>query len=390
MVHTIASRWISRPVSGVVLSTLMAVSYCGAGAAQSPPVYQTQPTYAPPGAPAPLPAPGTPVPPAVPGTPAPLPVTGGSNPGIQQFDQNSYVLGPGDVLAIELFGQPELSKSYPILIDGTVSLLMVGNVAVRGLTLKQAADKISAEYARYFRRPIVTTRLENNRPITIGVSGEVTRPGSYITPREQVPKLSFLLQNAGGITPRADVRTIQVRRAQALGPDSLVKVDLWKLIKEGDVSQDVLLRDGDSIFVPTATALSPSEATTLALTTFSPTTINVNVVGEVKRPGIQQLQPNTPLNNAILAAGGFVPTRAKTGSVRMIRLNPDGTVTDREVKIDLAQGINPESNPTMQNNDVIVIGRSSLASFSDTVGAVLEPFNGITGIVSRGLIFQRF
>jgi polysaccharide export outer membrane protein len=330
-----------------------------------------------------------------------VPPPGPNSSAIQQFDQEAYLLGPGDVITVELFGQPEMTKPYRVLNDGTVGLPMVGNVMVRGLTLKQAAAAISAQYGRYYRRPVVTTRLDSNRPISIGVSGQVFRPGTYIVGGDspgsptggninvngitRIPKLTFAIQSAGGITPKADIRSIQVRRPQMGRPDMMINVDLWRLLKEGDLSQDVLLRDGDSIVIPEATTVTAAEYTALALTTISPATINVNVVGEVRRPGLNQMIPNSPLNNAILMAGGFVPGRANPNKVQLIRLNPDGTITQKQLKVNIAGGIDPESNPTLQNNDVIVVGRSGLASFSDSVGQVLAPFNGITGVVTGGL-----
>jgi polysaccharide biosynthesis/export protein len=156
-------------------------------------------------------------------------------------------------------------------------------------------------------------------------------------------------------------------------------------LKEGDLSQDVVLRDGDSILVPTATDLTPAESTELASATFSPSTINVNVVGEVKVAGVKQLSPNTPLNSAIMASGGFIPTRANTTRLTLIRLNPDGTVSKRDIKINLAENLNSKTNPPLQNGDTVIVGRSGLAGFSDTLGTVLSPFNAITGIFSGGI-----
>ncbi len=335
-----------------------------------------------------------------------------ANPEVQQFNQESYILGPGDSIFVEVFNQPDISKAYLVLIDGTVSMPLVGNVPVRGLTLKEASNAISTQYAQFLKRPVVTARLEANRSVTVGISGQVNRPGTYVvgqtatsqaatglgqtTPGTvtgsgistpgSAPKLSLVLQSAGGITSTADIRNIKIRRPQASGnPDTIITVNLWRLLKEGDLSQDVVLRDGDSIVVPTATALTPAEVTELSSATFSPSTINVNVVGEVKVAGVKQLRPNTPLNSAIMASGGFIPTRAKTSSLTLIRLNPDGTVNKRDIKINLAENLNPDTNPALQNGDTVIVGRSGLASFSDTLGTVLSPFNAITGIFSGGL-----
>ncbi|MBW4553054.1 MAG: polysaccharide biosynthesis/export family protein [Aphanocapsa sp. GSE-SYN-MK-11-07L] len=344
-------------------------------------------------------------------TPATDPAATGSQ--IQQFDQESYLLGTGDVIFVEVFNQPDISKSYQVLIDGTVSMPLVGNVPVRGLTLKEASNTISAQYANYLKRPVVTARLEASRPVTVGISGAVNRPGTYVVGQTATaiaatglgqtapgtvsgagqgaqgaaaaPKLSLVLQSAGGITANADVRNIQIRRPQAGGaPETMITVNLWRLLRDGDLSQDVVLRDGDSILVPIATALTPAEITELSSATFSPSTINVNVVGEIKAPGVKQLRPNTPLNSAIMAAGGFIPTRANTTKLILIRLNPDGTVAKRELKINLAENLNADNNPPLQNGDTVIIGRSGIASFSDTLGTVLSPLNGITGVFTGG------
>ena len=107
----------------------------------------------------------------------------------------------------------------------------------------------------------------------------------------------------------------------------------------------------------------------------------MSVVGEVTEPGIVEVPPNSPLNQALLAAGGFDPARANTNEVKLIRLNPDGTVVQRIVPIALDQGINDETNPALRNNDVIVVGQSGSANFADAVG-------GIFGAL--GAIFQPF
>ena len=90
---------------------------------------------------------------------------------------------------------------------------------------------------------------------------------------------------------------------------------MWKLLTSGDIDQDVIVQDGDTIVFPTVTELNPAEATFLADTTLSPSQIQVNVVGEVKRPGQVEIRPNSSLNQALLAAGGFNDARASSGRI---------------------------------------------------------------------------
>lgn len=104
------------------------------------------------------------------------------------------------------------------------------------------------------------------------------------------------------------------------------------MLKEGDVSQDLFLQDRDTIVIPTATVISPAESIQVATASFSPECCRVNIVGEVKQPGSVKIPPNTPLNQAVLAAGGFT-TRDRTKSVDLIRLNPNGTITKRNIAI---------------------------------------------------------
>jgi polysaccharide export outer membrane protein len=100
-----------------------------------------------------------------------------------------------------------------------------------------------------------------------------------------------------------------------------------------------------------------------------------------------EVPPNTPLNQALLAAGGF-NNRARKSRVDLIRLNPNGTVSKRTVDINLAQGINDQSNPILRNNDVVVVNRSGLASVSDTLGTILSPVGSIFTFFNFFRIFQ--
>ena len=234
--------------------------------------------------------------------------------------------------------------------------------------------------------------IQANEPVNVAVIGEVYRPGSYEVKPEiknrnesqlgnvrqgQPARLTQAIALAGGIKPLANVRNIQVRRQTRSGSVQTVDVDLWALLQEGDVSQDLILKDGDTIAIPTAENLDPSESETLASASFSPSTINVNVVGEVEAPGQVELPPNTPLNQALLAAGGFDDARADKSDVELIRVNPNGTVSKREIEVDLGADINEETNPTLQNNDVVVVDRSGLAEVTDGLGTALSPLGAV-------------
>jgi len=238
--------------------------------------------------------------------------------------------------------------------------------------------------------------LDSDREINVTVVGEVYRPGSHrIVPTannnnnnnndldrggtRKPARLTQAIQQAGGIKPLADIRQVQVLRYTRDGSQQKIPVDLWSLLEKGDMTGDIFLQEGDTVIIPTATEISAKESETLASASFAPKTINVKVVGEVVKPGTIEVPPNTPLNQAILTAGDFDKRRADQSTVELIRLNPNGTVTKTSINVDFSQGINEKTNPILRNNDVVVVHRSNLASATDTLGAVLSPFTGLTG-----------
>ncbi len=217
-------------------------------------------------------------------------------------------------------------------------------------------------------------------PRTVTVIGEVLRPGPYVVKggnteldrlSEGLPTLTRAIQLAGGITHQADIRRVQIRRPNVAGAAQIFYANLWQLLQTGDINQDPIIEDGDTIVVPTATKVNPSEAVEISSASFSPDRIRIYLVGEeVDPPGVRpspevQLPPNTPLNQALLSAGAFNRIRANKNSIDLIRLNLDGTVTKRTVTIDLTAGINEETNPLLRNNDIIVVNRSGLARARD-------------------------
>ncbi|MEM9806922.1 MAG: SLBB domain-containing protein [Cyanobacteria bacterium P01_D01_bin.56] len=330
----------------------------------------------------------------------PVEVTGRSTRGVNESTValETYTLGPGDEIRVAVLSTNELFEEpidQIILLDGSLTLPWVGKIDIAGLNPIEAEQKVVRAYQRYLRNPSVTFQLLQPRPIRVGIVGEIKRPGGYTLQvssdaGEQSessesrtrfwPSVTQAISNAGGITRAADVRSVQLKRE---GVPGIIQVDLWDLVESGNLRQDVLLRDGDQILIPTAQVIDNSEVIALANTTFAPETITVNVVGEVSTPGSLAVPPDTLLNQAILTAGGF-NTRARTSRVEFIRINPNGTVSQRSVDIDLAQDVNTDENPVLQNGDTIIVGRSSLAATSDTAGLIFSPltqlFLGLFGV----------
>jgi polysaccharide export outer membrane protein len=209
----------------------------------------------------------------------------------------SYKLGGGDRILVEILEVPDLTRGYEVLSDGSVNLPLIGLVSVRGRTLVEATNIIRNAYRRVLKDPIVTVSLVAARPLNVGVIGEVTRPGNFIlsltagpgtAPSVQYPTVTQAIRLAEGVTGVADIRNIRVRRPQPDGPDQVLNVNLWKFLQEGDISQDLILQDRDTIVVPTVANFNQAEARQFATANFSPPPErprSISIVGQVTRPG---------------------------------------------------------------------------------------------------------
>ncbi len=268
--------------------------------------------------------------------------------------------------------------------DGDSILIPVTEVADLALTKQLIATNLASR---------------SSRPIQVAVVGEVLRPGPHVltgsggaggsnnsgntaianTTSSTVPTLTQAIQQAGGISQLADIRNVQVRRQTRSGTEQKITVDFWKLLKAGDLLQDVPLQEGDTVEIATATTTNDAEIAAWTSASFSPDKMTVNVVGEVERPGPVVLAPNTPLNQAVLTAGGFNRNAVKN-SITLVRLNPNGTVMKRDVSFDLTQGVSETNNPALRNNDIVVVKKTGFAVFSAGLNDVLSPFTGIFNI----------
>jgi polysaccharide biosynthesis/export protein len=399
-------------LTGLVVSPLGAIAQAAPRAPQSLPAPPagTVPPQTPPEA-GTVPTQGetvTPPIPVIPPAPAvpPRRIPSRTNVPVQgsgSYQENTYTLGPGDTIGVDIFDVPEFSGAngrYTIMIDGSVTMPWIGRVKLQGLTLDQADSLVTSLYDQYIRDlPNVTVNLLSARSLQVAVVGEVKRPGAYpITPEggsnrilvgedgasggvaNQWPTVTRIIQTAGGITQLADLRKVEVRRSLSDGSTQVIAVNLYDLLRKGDLNQDVTLRDRDTIVIPTATALTAEDANLLGAASFAPETIRVNVVGEVAAPGTLELDPNITMNEAILAAGNFIPGRARKSRVELIRLNPNGTATRRTIEVDMSAGVNEQNNPPLRDGDSIIVGRSSRIRLGETIQTIVEPFTGIFGI----------
>lgn len=318
-----------------------------------------------------------------------------------------YRLGPGDRIRMAVFKMEGYETQAEVLSDGTLNLPRLGTVPVWGLTLDEARRRIRAGYAAILRHPIVHLDLLQARPVRVAISGEVQRPGLYsigqggsnqlassgaggaATTTIQTsgwPTLVDAIQKAGGITAHGDLRQITVQRPGA-GPGSPVRTftfDFLSVLQNGGPSINPLLYDGDSIVIPRSESISEAELLKVASSTFAPDTISVNVVGEVERPGTQNIKANSPLSQALLSAGGLT-RRASATTVKLLRLEANGSIRQATVRFDPAAPMGTRQNPPLQQGDVVVVDRNGWTKTTDSLRSAVEP---IGPIINAGSLFR--
>lgn len=263
---------------------------------------------------------------------------------------------------------------------------------------------------RHEARQLSSANFASNadKPINVAVVGEVNRPGTHVLNLDQMAAtdgenlsdsqplaavdrvgvftVTRAIKAAGGITPEADIRQIQVRRISRTGTEQTVMIDLWKLLQDGNLEEDISLQQGDTVIVPKAKSSDTQVSSNVATASFSPGIMRVSVVGEVLQPGTVTVPPNSSLNQAILAAGGLKVGQADSNGVELIRISPDGTVSRRTIAVNLSDDVNDTNNPVLRNNDVVMVNRSGGAAFREGLGTVLNSFNPINNVLG----FLRF
>lgn len=161
---------------------------------------------------------------------------------------DEFVIGPGDVLSINVWKEGEMSKVVPVRLDGRISLPLIGELQSGGLTPRQLEAEITKRLKDYVAEPSVTVVVQEIHSHNINVLGMVTRPGSY--PLIKTMTVVDAIATAGGFRDFAKQKSIYVLRQNPDGTQGRLPFNYKEVIKGGNPAQNVKLQPGDSIVVP--------------------------------------------------------------------------------------------------------------------------------------------
>lgn len=241
-----------------------------------------------------------------------------------------YIVGPNDTLAVTVYEQPQLSGKYMVQPDGTFAFPLLGRVKVGGLSVQAIEDDMRDRLARgYLKNPQVSVTVDTYRSQQIFIIGEVKQPGGL----QFMGTMTMIeaLARVGSVTDNAGAEALVVRQAPGSQPPdaaalkrvqegkdegNVIRVNLQTL-QTGALSENIMLRAGDTIFVPRAES--------------------VFVSGHVGNPGAYAVRKGMTVRQALAMAGG-VTDRGSTRRIQIIR-KVDGK--ERTIDSDLQQLVQP-------------------------------------------------
>ena len=207
----------------------------------------------------------------------------------------TYVVGPGDEVKVDIYGASQKSSTYTVSPDGDIVVEDYGPINISGLTVRQANARIRSTLGSRYSSSSIKMTLGQTRTITVNVMGEVQNPGTYSL--SAFATVFHALYMAGGVSGIGTLRNIKVFR----NGKEISVVDVYDYILNGKLSGNVRLQDNDVIVV------GPYECI-------------VDIAGKVKRPMYYEMKKNESVQTLLKYAGYFAGD-AYTKSVRVIRKN---------------------------------------------------------------------
>ncbi len=258
---------------------------------------------------------------------------------------DTYIVGPGDQLKINFYGKE--SDSFEVIVDreGRISIPDLSPVEVAGLTFAEIKELVKVKVEQEVIGVKAFVSLGQLRSMRILVLGEAYKPGSYSV--SSLTTVSHALFVSGGVSDIASLRNIQVKRAGKV----VANFDLYDLLINGDSSNDIVLKPGDAVFIPSVGA-------------------QVTVEGAVKRPAIFELKKGESAKQLLAMAGGLKPN-AYAKSAIVERFNFD---RKEVLSVDFSK---PQINYIPKDGDRIRFNSvsSQYQNSISLIGAVARPGN---------------
>ena len=269
-------------------------------------------------------------------------------PNIRIATPKNYMLGPDDEMLIDVYGYQEVNYKLTVSPEGSITIPYVGMIPVSGSSIEQATRRIKERMIRngYASLGSGQSKLEVNvgkiKSIKVTIVGEAKRPGTYTL--SSLSNMFNALYAAGGITDQGSFRKIELIRNNNV----VTRLDAYDFLLNGDLTKNAGLMDQDVIRVPVAD-------------------VQVEVTGEVKRPGIFEILPTEDMKDLVRFTGGFT-NEAYTAALHLQQLNDK----ERQLK-DIAK--TEFDTYRAKRGDVIVVDKV-LGTYSNRVtisGAVMRP-----------------
>ena len=283
-----------------------------------------------------------------------------------------YEVGVGDVLAVMVYGRPDLStgiasnsltstaatatKGSRVDGSGNIHLPLAGTVHVAGLSVKAIADSVEVSLRRYVKEPSVVVEVAEYRSKPVYLMGQFRTPGIYYMDRPMTILQGITLGN--GFEANANLRGIRILRDKKIAP-----VDVYSLMMEGQIAQNLWLLPGDTIFLP------------------DNRNQNVFVFGAVNKPGpIPMNQGRMNLLEA-LATADPQSVGSKLEHVRIIRSLT--TTTGELLVVDVARIRRGETLPMqLAEGDVVYVPKNAFGTWNDAIAEILPSLTAVGAILN--------
>lgn len=296
----------------------------------------------------------------------------------------NYVLGPGDEVIIDVWGDSELNVRYTVAPDGHITVPGLGRIQLSGLSVKQAELKIKNEFSTIYSdlgsgepHTFLAISVGNVRSIKVNVMGEVKRPGTYTL--SSFSSAFHALYAAGGTSRIGSIRNIRLFRSGK----AVATVDLYEYLMKGNNMADITLQEGDIVMV-------------------EPYGILAQAIGEVKRPMWYELKEGETLEDLIRYAGGY-SGNAYRGNVSVLRKGSEemeahtlgeaqyGTFRLKDGdRAEVSTILDKYANMVEVTGSVYRPGKYAIGEQIRTVGDLIKVAQGTTGdaYLQRALLYR--